>query len=121
MRNALIAVCATTLIGCVTVPSSKLTWQSGDVSVSAKRSGCSVGGIEVQNNGSQVAKVFGDIDILDDQSNNLSVVSFSCDNAHPGGTAICRHSQTFNNKKFDAKAGIACPAFSKYKLSIRKY
>lgn len=121
MRNVFVAAAIVALSGCATVPNSKLTWTSGDYSVSAQRSGCELGSIEVKNNGANVAKVFGTIDILDDQSNTISTVQFGCDNAHPGGTAMCRQSQKYNDKLLYAMPGLYCAGYSQYKLSVRKY
>jgi len=121
MRKVFVVATVVALSGCATVPSSKLGWTSGSYSFSAQRHGCELGGIEVKNDGSKVASIFGTIDILDDQSNTISTVQFVCDNAHPGGSALCRHTQVYNDKLLYAMPGFYCAGYSKYKLSIRKY
>ena len=121
MRYLIFALYVVTVSGCVTVPTSKLSWTSGDYVVSAKRNGCEIGGIEVTNNGIKVAKIFGTLDILDDQSNTISTVKFSCDNVHPGGSASCGKSQSYNEKRISEMPGYYCSGYSKYKLSLQRY
>lgn len=121
MKNIFISVTVIAISGCATVPSSKLSWESGNISVSANRSGCELGNIEVRNNGGNIAKVFGTIDILDDQSNTISTLQFGCDNAHPGGVAMCRYTQRYNDKLLYALPGLYCAGYSQYKLSVQQY
>ena len=121
MKNLLITAIAITLSGCATVPREGLSWQSGDVSISARRDGCELVNIEIKNNGSAAVKASGEVNILDAQSNTISTVSFYCDSAFPGGTAMCRRSQKYNDKLLYAMPGLYCAGYSQYKMSVRKY
>ena len=111
MKNLLVIAMIATITGCATVPRSKLAWTSGDYSISVQRKGCELNNIQVKNNGTEVAKVFGTIDILDKDSNTVSTVKFGCDNAHPGGSATCMKSQTYNEASLLEMPGFYCAVF----------
>jgi hypothetical protein len=121
MRNVFVLTMIVALSGCATVPNSKLSWESGNYNISVLRSGCELSGIEVKNNSSKVAKIFGTIDALDSQSNTISTVKFGCDNAHPGGIAMCRGVQTYNDKLLYAMPGLYCAGYSRFTLSVQSY
>lgn len=121
MKNMLITAIVITLSGCATVPRQGLSWQSGDVSISARRDGCELVNIEVKNNGSTAVKTSGSVDILDAQANTISTVSFYCDSVYPGGTAMCRRSQRYNDKLLYAMPGFYCTGYSQYKMSVQRY
>lgn len=109
------------LASCASIPRQKLQWTSGDYEISVSRSGCEIGNIRIRNNGAKVSQVFGTLDILDTNSTTVSTVRFGCDNAYPGGTALCRQSQTYNEQALMEMPGFYCAGYSTYRLSLNKY
>ena len=122
MKKILLSILTVTVTGCATIPREEISLSSNDdqISILVKRSGCELVGIEVKNNGTSEATVRGDINILDAQSNTVSTVKFRCDTVYPGGTAMCRGSQNYNDKLLYQMPGLYCAGYSSYEATIKK-